>query len=148
MEDRKVKREYNISRIIIVICTFVAFSLIFRNEDSSWWKLTPTFAFAAFLLSFMSEVISKKIIMYGDNIKSMFKKLLYYVAIPIISLVIYWVMLFGAEVLVPDDISLDAGLIIVFFFVIIFIGVILPFVQSIIVLIARKLLSKQSKEMQ
>ena len=83
-----MKKEYKISRYIILVLTFVIFNIMFINEDKSWLILPFVFALITFGFSFPSTIFSKKIIKLGDNIKNKALKILFYMFLPIVLLLL------------------------------------------------------------
>lgn len=142
-----MKKEYKVSRYVILILTFLIFNIMFINEDKSWLILPPIFALIALGLSFPSTIVSKKFIKIGDNIKSKILRILFYIFLPIVLLLISAVigaivaMLF--EYIFPEADTLGSALgqalSVLFLIFIIIIAVILPYIQTIIVLILKKL---------
>jgi len=141
-----MKKEYKVSRYIILILTFLIFNIMFINEDKSWLILPPIFSLIAFILSFPSSIVSKKFIKIGDNIKNKILKILFYIFLPIVLLLISVgigiIVAMFFEYILPgiNDLgnALGQALSILFLIFIIIIAVILPYIQTIIVLILKK----------
>lgn len=141
-----MKKEYRISRYVLLILVFLIFNIMFINEDKSWLILPPIFALITFGLSFPSSIVSKKFIKIGDNIKNKILKILFYIFLPIILLLISGVIIaiitlpFECFIIDVDDLGIALGQVLSFLFLImiIIIAVILPYVQTVIVLALRK----------
>ena len=149
--EKTMKKSYRISRIILAVITVVIFNIMFINEDESWRIIPFIFAAIVFGLSYPSSVISRKLINIGNKIESKLLKILYYViALPIIAFLIFygifiiWLSIFAS---VPTQNEMGAalgqGLMFLFLLAVVFIGIILPYVQTIIVLILNKFIKNQ-----
>ena len=79
-----MKKINMISRIILAIMTFIIFSIILINEDSSWNIIPIIFALIVFGLSFPSTKFAEKIIAIGNRINNKFLKIIYYIVLPIV----------------------------------------------------------------
>lgn len=138
-----MKKSYKISHIILAVMAFIIFNIMFIYEDISWKFLALVFTIIAFGASFPSAVISKKLINIGNKIQSKLLKICYYaIALPIISLVIFGVvcgiMYFCYENMSkPDEFGAALGQALTFLFLAIsvFICIMLPYMQTVIVLI-------------
>ena len=137
-----MKKEYKISRYIILVLTFVIFNIMFINEDKSWLILPFVFALITFGFSFPSTIFSKKIIKLGDNIKNKALKILFYMFLPIVLLLlsveVATIIALIFQNFLPNK-SLGQGLLVLFLLSIIMIAIILPYNQTIIVLITRRI---------
>lgn len=148
-----MKKIDNITRLILSILTFIIFNIMIINEDSSWNIIPLLFSVIVFLLSFPSSLISKKIIEIGNKINNKNLKIMYYVFLPIVLIVISLIIIglvtiISEQIPIPDDFasSLGQALIILFIMVSIFIGIILPYVQTIITLILSKFIKEGSSK--
>lgn len=137
-----MKKEYKISRYIILVLTFVIFNIMFINEDKSWLILPFVFALITFGFSFPSTIFSKKIIKLGDNIKNKALKILFYMSLLIVLLLlsveVATIIALIFQNFLPNK-SLGQGLLVLFLLSIIMIAIILPYIQTIIVLITRRI---------
>ena len=149
--EKTMKKSYRISRIILAVITVVIFNIMFINEDESWRIIPFIFAAIVFGLSYPSSVISRKLINIGNKIESKLLKILYYViALPIIAFLIFygifiiWLSIFAS---VPTSNEMGAalgqGFMFLFLLAVVFIGIILPYVQTIIVLILNQFIKNQ-----
>lgn len=148
-----MKKIDNITRLILVILTFIIFNIMIINEDSSWNIIPLIFSVIVFLLSFPSSLISKKIIELGNKINNKNLKIMYYVFLPIVLIVLSLIIIglvtiISEQIPTPDDFAsaLGQALIILFIMVSIFIGIILPYVQTIITLILSKFIKEGSSK--
>lgn len=146
-----MKKSYGLSRIILAVITVIIFNIMFINEDESWRIIPFIFAVIVLGLSFPSSVISRKLINIGNKIESKLLKILYYViALPIIVFFIFnvilliWLFIFAS---VPTQNEMGAalgqGIMFLFLLIVVFIGIILPYVQTIIVLILNRFIKNQ-----
>ncbi len=128
--DNTINKTFKISRIVITILTFIIFNIMIIINQRDFFNIIP-FIFAAltFAFSFPSSVISRKLISVGNSLKSKLLRILYYLLIlPIISIVLAYIILF---ILVTNS----NNLFIIFWIAIGVIGVVLPYIQTIIVLV-------------
>lgn len=146
-----MEKLYKMSRIIIAIITFILFSIMIINEDESWKIIPLIFAGIAFGLSFPSALISKKLINIGNKLESIILKILYYViGLPVIAFLIFYVMyiiiLFISE-LTPTPNEMGAALSQAFIFLFCIavgtIGIVLPYIQTLIVLILNQFVKNE-----
>lgn len=145
----KEKKLYRYSRLILFLISFILFQLICINEDNSLKVIGFAFSVFTYLFSFISSIFSKKIIYFGDKLKTA-KKVLYYLAfIPALSVVIFIYFIIGYLIVSPIVDNMHGwdglGLFIVFLGTVIVFGiiVILPYLQALIVLTVRNLLITQ-----
>lgn len=152
MDDKLMEKIYKISRIILAIIAFIVFNIMFINEDVSWKILTIVFALIAFGISFPSSIVSKKIMNSGDKIKNKLAKILFYlVALPIIIFG-FFLLIYIFVTSIVDTIptttgefsaELGQGLLALFFVVIGTIGIVVPYIQTLIILILKQLLGNK-----
>lgn len=139
----KMKKSYMLSRMILVIITFILFHVMFINEDRSWKALPLIFSFIVFCVSYPSSIISRKMI--GFKTKRARKILYYSFILPLILFlllsVILGVIYFLFEVFSTQsgfDTTLGQGLMFLFFVIVITICIVLPYIQTILVLIINR----------
>ncbi len=144
--NKTMEKSYKISRLILALIAFIIFKIVFINEDVSW-MIPLIFAIIVFVLSFPSSVVSKLIINIGNKLKSKLLKILFYIfLLPIqflLFLMIYgFIATFFESIPTPND--MGAALSIAFFCLfLVTIGticVILPYIQTLIVLILKRLI--------
>ena len=141
-----MKKIYMISRIALAIITFILFSIMIINEDSSWNIVPIIFSLIVFGLSFPSTIFAKKIIEIGNKIENTFLKILYYIILPIALLVIclafYMGILYIYDIFIttPNEMgsTLGQALLILFISAVVVIMVILPYIQAIIINILKR----------
>lgn len=149
MENTKMKREYGLARWIMAILTVVICQFLFIHEHISVKVIgTAFFTTACILGSCLGTGISRKMIEMGDKASNHLLRILYYVIlIPgflLLAGVIYVTMNAVFDALShSNDLGSAAGEAVFFVLVMcsVVILVILPYLQSLIVLILRKVLS-------
>ena len=149
--EKTMKKSYRISRIILAVITVIIFNIIFINEDKSSRFIPFIFAAIVLGLSYPSSVISRKLINIGNKIENKILKTFYYVLfIPFISLFIFGgiciiMFLINENIPTSNEIGTALGQALMFLFLVavVFIGIILPYVQTIIVLILNHFIKKQ-----
>ena len=143
-----VKKINMMSRIIMAIITFILFSIMIINEDSSWNIVPVMFSLIVFGLSFPSTIFAEKIIKIGDKIDNKVLKIIYYVFLPIILLVIclatYMIVLYIGDTFIttPHEMgaALGQSLLLLFIVAVLVIVIILPYIQSIIINILKRII--------
>ena len=151
MENKEMKKYYMISRWILVGITFILFKIMFINEDSSWWIVAFIFSLIAFLVSFPSTIISKTSIKIGNRLDKSVLKILYYaIILPALAVFLvcgcYYIMIFIYDIFsIPDDFvaALGQALLFLFLIVVVAICIIVPYIQTLLVLFLRRLIKRQ-----
>lgn len=151
--NKNMEKYYKISRVILVIATLIISEIMFINEDESWRIIPFIFSVVVLGFSFPSSIISKKLINFEKKLEKPILKILYYVVVlPVIALlffyVLYLIMFFIFErVQISNEIgpALEQSFVFLFLIAVIFIAVILPYIQTLIVLIINQLLGKEGK---
>lgn len=141
-----LSKEYKISGIFITILVMAATFIIFHNEDISVRLFaTALFTVAALITCFLGTRVSVRIIKTGDRIKNKLVRVLYYIGLPIALICLtglVWVVMavVNGKLANTDDIGTSFGqsyiLAIVAIAVCIF--AIVPYIQTILVLVLRK----------
>ena len=149
-----MEREYKLSRIIIAILMMMASFIMLINEDISVKIFGMSlFTLVAFLASFLGTRVSRKMIQVGDKISSILIRVLYYIALLIVILAVCYVIcliLFVFEA-VPVTYSNELGIAAGEAMLAVLIGssflvfVIIPYIQTLIVLTLRKIITKTEK---
>lgn len=150
MEQQIMKKSYKLSRIILAILAFLIFNIMFINEDISWKILSFIFSLITFIMSFPSSIINKKIINLGNNIKNNMIKILFYIIVLPIIIFILSILIYLFNILIFDifptsnDFAtrLGQGLLILFFIIVEIICIIVPYIQTLIVLILKQIIKK------
>lgn len=141
-----MEKSYKISRIILAVMAFIIFNIMFINEDVSWKILSPIFAIIVFGVSYPSSVISRLLINIGNKLESKLLKILYYViALPILVFMlilgIYTIFIFIINTIpTPNEFgaALSQALLGLFCVAVGAIGVIVPYIQTLIVLVLKQ----------
>ena len=140
-----------ISRVVLTLLTFIIFNIMIINEDSSWLILPFFFSLVVFFVSFPSAFISKVLIKIGDRFDKRILKTLYYVII-LPALIIF---LFAGICCIigflyerypsPDGFAsiLGQGLVFLFLVVVCFVCIIIPYIQTLLVLFLRRFVKEQ-----
>lgn len=141
-----LSKEYKISGMFITILVMAATFIIFHNEDISVRLFaTALFTVATSITSILGTRVSIRIIKTGDRIKNKLVKVLYYIGLPIALICLtglVWAVMavVNGNLANTDDIGTSFGqsylLAIVAIAVCIF--AIIPYIQTIIVLVLRK----------
>ena len=136
---------------MIAILTFVISIIITHNEDISVITVfTVLFTVVAFLLSFPSTFFSRKMMALGDRIQKLPFRILYYLAIPVVLfglfLIVYQIIMLyddlkHASGWSPSTLSEGLGyaIMLVTVMAIAFIAIVLPYLQTLLVLLLRKI---------
>ena len=146
-----MEKFYNMSRIILTVITVIVFKIMFINEHESWNIIPYIFGAIVFGLSFPSSVISKKLIDVANKIENKLLKVLYYIlGLPLICVIIFAGICFiiisvynNAPTSNEMGAALSQALVFLFFVTVAFVGIILPYVQTVIVLILKCFMKKQ-----
>ncbi len=148
-----MKKIYMISRVILVVITFIIFNIMIINEDSSWLILPFFFSLVVFLVSFPSTFISKVFIKIGDRLDKRILKILYY----IIILPALMIFLFSGICCIigflyerypsSDDFAsvLGQGLLFLFLSVASLVCIIIPYIQTLLILFLRRFIKEKEK---
>ena len=142
-----MKKEYRISRIIIVMLVMVVTFFAFINEDISLRIFaTALFMTTALLAVFLGSRVSLLMIKMGDRIRNKIVTVIYYICLPIILICLVLLVWVVMEIVVsglPDTGNFGSTVGQVYLCVMVAIAVcifiIIPYVQTIIVLILRKI---------
>lgn len=144
MQTKTMKKLYAVSRIFLVIITFIIFNIMCINEDVSW-KIVPfMFALIVFGISYPSSIISRNLISMGDKLEKRLKIVYYVIVLPIILFfllcVIFVTMYFIFEVLPIHNsfnVALGQGLMFLFLIAVITLCVVVPYFQTLIILVIK-----------
>lgn len=147
-----MEREYRISRGIIAVLAALISYLALINEHISV-KIYGIFLFTivAFLISFLGTKVSKKMILIGDKVSSIVLRICYYVAL-LVAILFLSATFFVAFTSVSDFIdtsemefatALSIAILIVTICCLVFIFLIVPYIQSLTVLILKRVLRKK-----
>ena len=140
-----MEKLYKISSLIIAIITVIIFNIVFTDENDYSIMISFVAGIIVFGLSFLSPAISKKLINFGDKIKSKILKILYFVlALPFTSIVIFCILWFIISVI--SRIIPSQGILLLFVLIVVFICIALPCVQTLIVLILKHFIKIKNKK--
>ena len=140
-----------ISRVVLTLLTFIIFNIMIINEDSSWLILPFVFSLIVFLVSFPSTFISKIFIKMGDRLDKRILQILYYVIIlPALIIFLFSVICCIIGFLYerypsPDDFAaiLGQGLVFLFLTILVFVCIIIPYIQTLLVLFLRRFVKEK-----
>lgn len=142
-----MKNEYGISACVMAALTFLFFAVATINEDWSV-KLACLIIFPSIVLiiSMPCSRISKAIIAKADSIKSRVKRILFYVILPVLSLAVVGIIYIVSSLYEDSRVStgdfaaeLSRAIMFIFTMAVLLIVVLVPYIQTYIVLILRKL---------
>lgn len=145
-----MKKEYRLSRVILVVLTLITVLIAFQIEHYTV-KLVAgfLFCFAALLASCLGTWVSRKMIQTGDRIPNILLRILYYIGLLVGSLAIAALVGGGCITVLgnrplSNELGIAAGqaMLIVLFGFALFVFLIVPYLQTIIVLLLRKILQK------
>ncbi|WP_029231274.1 hypothetical protein [Butyrivibrio sp. VCB2006] len=147
-----MEREYRISRGVIAILTALISYIALINEHISV-KIYGIFLFTivAFLLSFLGTKVSKKMIFIGDKVSNIALRICYYVGL-LVAILVLSATFFTVFTSISDYIdtsnmefaaALSIAIVIVTICCLFFIMLIVPYIQSLIVLIIRRILREK-----
>ena len=151
MENKEMKKIYMISRVVLTLLTFIIFNIMIINEDSSWLILPFVFSLIVFLVSVPSTFISKIFIKMGDRLDKRILQILYYVIIlPALIIFLFSVICCIIGFLYerypsPDDFAaiLGQGLVFLFLTILVFVCIIIPYIQTLLVLFLRRFVKEK-----
>lgn len=135
-----MKKIYKCSRIILSIISFLTFTIIFMFQGSDWLVLPPAFALITYAFSFPSSIVSKILFNIGDKIENKLLKVLYYIFLPIF-LIFVCIMMIKLIYFVSNNFvsTLGQAIMVVIFMMIVSLGIVLPYIQTLVVLVLKKI---------
>lgn len=139
-----MKKEYRLSRVILVVLALIAVLIVFQNDNGETKQVAGfLFCSAALLASFLGTRISRKMIQTGDRIPNILLRILYYIGLLVGSLAIA-ALVGGGFIIILGDKAQNMGqaLWILLLSFALFVFLIVPYLQTIIVLLLRKILQK------
>lgn len=139
-----MKNSYAISRIVICVLAGIISLIVFHNEYITLMLGgTVLITVVALVISFLTTPVSKQMIGIGDRIKNKFLRVLYYfMLLPFILAVVYllWILIYNffdhMEATELGE-ALSQAVIALFLGGVVFIMFIVPYIQSLIVLLLR-----------
>ena len=140
-----MKNSYTISRIVISVLAGIISLIVWHNEHITLMLgATVLITVVALVMSFLATPVSKQMIGIGDRIMNKFLRVFYYfILLPLILVVVYLLWRLNYYFFEHMERSAEMGealgkaLIAVFLGVIVLIMFIVPYVQSLIVLLLR-----------
>lgn len=145
-----MEKEYQNSRYIILFIFLILLNI--PSLITFTWSIGPSLlALIFYLFSYPSTISSKLIIKYGDKIKNKVLKILYYTVLPIVIYVISIqtghllvdVILSGMDLNMMNISTIISGilnlLLVLLCISILIIGLMMPYIQTFIVLILRSI---------
>lgn len=147
MQSNLMEKCIKLSRTFVTLTVFIILNAWFLFENDPQWIFSIIVSAVVFFISIPTSKVCKFLINKGDKIKNKILRILFYaLVLPIIFIIlIFIVMLLCAsvvEVFFPtDSISLGAAVLIAFTGVGILTCVLVPYYQTIIILIIRYFLS-------
>ena len=140
-----MKNSYTISRIVISVLAGIISLIVWHNEHITLMLgATVLITVVALVMSFLATPVSKQMIGIGDRIMNKYLRVFYYfMLLPFILVVVYllWILIYnffeGMERSAEMGEALGKALLAVFLGVVVLIVFIVPYVQSLIVLLLR-----------
>ncbi|MEE0264912.1 MAG: hypothetical protein UD936_04720 [Acutalibacteraceae bacterium] len=137
-----MERLYIFSGIILFVITAIIFNVVFTDENDYGIIVSLVAAIIVFGLSFLSSVVSKKLISRGSRIENKALKVLYYALfLPLATIVIFiavWSAIHIIGTFFPSQ-----GVMLMFLLVVAFICVALPCTQTWLVLILKRIIKSK-----
>ena len=85
-----MEKLYKLSSVILAVITVIIFNIIFTDEKDYGIIVSAIAAIIVFGLSFLSSVVSKKLINIGSNIESKILRMLYYTLfLPVATIAVF-----------------------------------------------------------
>lgn len=143
MQNELMEKYIRISRIIITLMVFIVLNAWFLFENDPHWIIALIISSIVFFINFPSSKICKFIINKGDKITNKILKALYYVfALPIIFLLLLLIvgLLCACVVAILEHINslnLGTAILIAFTGIGLFTCILVPYFQTLIILILR-----------
>jgi len=140
MQSELMDKYVQISRIVITLLIFTVLNIWMIN-DLQWAFefFVLIISLVVFFVSFPSSKICKIFIKKGDKIESKLLKTLYYIfALPAIFLLLLLITIFLLTYIFKNmELSLGTGILIVFTGIGIFTCILVPYFQTLIILVLR-----------
>ena len=151
MRSNLIKKCVKPSRIFVTLTVFIILNIWFLLENDPQWIFSIIVSAIVFFLSFPSSKVCKFLINKGDKIKNKILRFLFYsLLLPIIFVIFILIVMLLCALIVElffstDSISLGTAVLIAFTGVGILICTLVPYFQTIIILILRYFFSLKSK---
>ncbi len=143
MQKDILDKYIKLSRIIITFLVFIVLNICFLYENDPQWIISIIISSIVLIISSPSSKICKFLINIGDKIDRIILKILYYfLLLPIIFIILLFIVGLICSLIVMlfeymGSISLGFALLIAFTGVGIFTCVLVPYFQTLIILILR-----------
>lgn len=138
-----MERCIKLSRIFVSLTVFIILNAWFLFENDPQWIFSIIISTVVFFLSFPSSKVCKFLINKGDKIKNKILRILFYtLLLPIIFIIFIFIVMLLCALFVElffstDSISLGTAVLIAFTGIGILTCVLVPYYQTIIILIFR-----------
>ena len=147
MQSKLMKKSIKLSRIFVSLTVFIILNAWFLFENDPQWIFSIIVSAVVFFFSFPNSKVCKFIINNGDKIKNKLLRLLFYaLGLPIIFIILIFIVMLLCALVVElffstDSISLGTAVLIAFTGVGILTCTLVPYYQTIIILVIRYFLS-------
>ena len=146
MNYKELDKDYKISRIILTIITFLITIILGINKLDNVIVVSIIIALFTYCVSYSSTMISKKFVVIGDKLDNNLKRVIYYfVILPIIIAIVYGIVYTINKVFpISKQFETSIAQTILFFISIelLLICIIVPYIQTLIVLVIRNFIKK------
>lgn len=152
MQSDLMKKCRKLSRIFVALTVFIILNAWFLFENDPQLIFSIIVSAGAFFFSFPSSKVCQLLINKGDKIKNKILRILFYsLVLPIIFIIFIFIVMLLCAVVVElffstDSISLGTAVLMAFTGVGILTCTLVPYYQTIIILILRYFLSKKNNE--
>ncbi len=141
MQSNLLNKYIKISRIIITFFVFIFLNVWLLYENNPNFIFSIIISVLTFVVSFPSSKICKILIDKGDKIESKILKVLYYVfALPIAFILFLLIVRIFLAFTVGSSSSLGVLILFAYIGIVIFVCALVPYFQTLIILILRKFL--------
>jgi len=143
MQSDLMKKCIKLSRTFVALTVFIILNTWFLFENDPQWIFSIIVSAVVFLFSFPSSKVCKILINNGDKIKNKILRILFYLLVlPIIFIIFILIVMLLCALVVElffstDSISLGTAALIAFTGIGILTCVLVPYYQTIIILILR-----------
>jgi len=147
MQSDLMKKCIKLSRTFVALTVFIILNTWFLFENDPQWIFSIIVSTVVFFISFPSSRICKFLINKGDKIKNKILRILFYaLVLPIIFIIFIFIVMLLCALVVElffstDSISLGTAALIAFTGIGILTCVLVPYYQTIIILILRYFLN-------
>ena len=144
----KYKKHYDAALKIIVVCVCIGMFLFLIPAGWDFCLIYTVIAsVAAFVFTLLTRKISFRMLMFGDSLKKLWQKIVFYVVTPIAAFALFYgivyIVLEGYDMLSKSS-GLGDIIIILALELVMLIAVYAPYVQTVVVLVLRKFIRVKS----